>query len=805
MASNVMDSILAGLTSPEPNQISDQFQQAFIAAISQIGEGGASNGLTADGIKKFLIDHIQSTPYNEGISLPGTLIPILVDAAVIAFALTIQDSNDSVRSYIFNHLVSQSNTNTKFVLGSFSDCLTQPYSVIQGENEYNDIADLLTKGNSVDFGNIQTAEDFGVDIIGDLEKSNASKQSEPVDPAAISLADKSTPEDQAVNQNSTTNSGTDKAAGQDQDGVANEDPNVESNIKSNRLFIIKSDKFNRLVTRINKSIEQGQSIIDAKQHDKEPTLANIIKSCDEDLSHAGELHEEMTLMSGKEAETSEFTEKLSNLSVKFEEFKKNVYNFNAEILRNTVSQEDAVKEFDKLIAACNDIRNNIINTSNSISTTLTNASNAINQSLKEKATEYCNTANQLNANLSNLIDEFSDCYHFLSQSYAILSPQPQAQTDKMNQYTAFYKDRLPFFKQSKNDNAETISKLLDAVNKITVATPAATPVVTPAEISNPDDVISSPIPNDPKMSFDMRNVNQRPTDVNQIPTDLVKTVDFSGSDIPKPAKITEPDNIPDPAEIPETVQDDDEPVAARTRSPIKFTLPSGFGQPVSTAVWNTPVITDFGYPFLNFSSEAFTHLFKTKDEADRKRTFKNIKKMLKEAKKRYGGIWKAIYGSSLELLKKYAADPGKICVPNYLKVDSDILDSDSATVTVTGIKYYSIDPSYEKTVEVPREFLESFYDVLDYTKAFKTYVKFADGLTAQELADDMADNGGRSQFYLLVPKQAKYSRSDVKSGTLFSALFGGVKCVMLKTVFRGKRGCFIIDKKASLSLFSDIN
>ena len=283
------------------------------------------------------------------------------------------------------------------------------------------------------------------------------------------------------------------------------------------------------------------------------------------------------------------------------------------------------------------------------------------------------------------------------------------------------------------------------------------------------------------------------------------TNDSIPSGLNEPEDKAEP-NIPEPAEIPETVQDDDEPVAARTRSPIKFTLPSGFGQPVSTAVWNTPIITDFGYPFLNFSSEAFTHLFKTKDEADRKRTFKNIKKMLKEAKKRYGGIWKAIYGSSLELLKKYAADPGKICVPNYLKVDSDILDdSDSATVTVTGIKYYSVDPSYEKTVEVPREFLESFYDVLDYTKAFKTYVKFADGLTAQELADDMADNGGRSQFYLLVPKQAKYSRSDVKSGTLFSALFGGVKCVMLKTVFRGKRGCFIIDKKASLSLFSDIN
>ena len=802
-----MDSIVAGLTSPEPNQISGQFQQAFIAAISQIGEGGASNGLTADGIKKFLIDHIQSTPYNKDISLPGTLIPILVDAAVIAFALTIQEPNDSVRSYIFNHLVSQSKSNTQFKLGSFSDCLTNSYSVIQNENEYNAIADQLTKGNSVDFCNIKTDEYFDIDIIGDYEKSNASK---PVEPAAVSLADKSTSAEQAVNQSSTnsndvnsssTISGTDKATGQDQDGATNEDPNAEFNIKSNA--------FNRMVTRIDKSIEQGQAIIDAKQHDKELALDTILKGCDEDLSHAVKLHEEMTLMPGKEEETSEFTEKLSNLSVKLDEFKKTVYKFYTENGSVKVSQEDVVKEFDMLIAKCNDIRNQIINTSNSISTTLTNASNAINQSLKPQATDYCKTANQLNTTLSKLIDEFSDFYQYLSQSYALLSPKPLEQTDKMNQYTTFYKDRLPVFKQAKKDNDQNISNLQDAVNKITSATPTNTPATTPAgappEIHQQNGVIFPQISNGTQMTFDIGNVNQGQTN-------FVKSVDFGGTDIPKPAEITEPAEnpetaeIPEPAEIPETVQDDDEPVAARTRSPIKFTLPSGFGQPVSTAVWNTPVITDFGYPFLNFSSEAFIHLFKTKDEDDRKRTFKNIKKMLKEAKKRYGGIWKAIYGSSLELLKKYAADPGKICVPNYLKVDSDILDdSDSATVTVTGIKYYSVDPSYEKTVEVPREFLESFYDVLDYTKAFKTYVKFADGLTAQELADDMADNGGRSQFYLLVPKQAKYSRSDVKSGTLFSALFGGVKCVMLKTVFRGKRGCFIIDKKASLSLFSDIN
>ena len=241
------------------------------------------------------------------------------------------------------------------------------------------------------------------------------------------------------------------------------------------------------------------------------------------------------------------------------------------------------------------------------------------------------------------------------------------------------------------------------------------------------------------------------------------------------------------------------------REPIRFKLPEGFGKPVNSAVWNTPVITDFGYPFLNFSSEAILHLFKTKDPDDKKRTFKHIKQMLKEAKKRYGGIWKAIYGAPLELLKKFASDPGTLCVPNYLKVDADLLDEDSDAVSVTPIKYFSVDPAYEANVEVPRDFLENFYDVLDYTKAFKTYAKYSDGFTPQEFLEEIYDNNSKCPFYLLIPKQAKFSRTDVTTGSLFSALFGGARCVMLKTIFKGKRGCFLIEKKDAAKLYSDIN
>ena len=274
----------------------------------------------------------------------------------------------------------------------------------------------------------------------------------------------------------------------------------------------------------------------------------------------------------------------------------------------------------------------------------------------------------------------------------------------------------------------------------------------------------------------------------------------------EPAPVDEP-TVQEP--IPENLKHNEEeevkPEPKKPRQPIRFQLPEGFGKPTSAAIWNTPVITEFGYPFLNFSSEAIQHLFKTKDLDDKKRTFKNIKKMLKVAKKRYGGIWKAIYGAPLELFKKFASDPGTLCVPNYLKVDADILDENSDTVSVAPIKYFSVDPDYQPNVEVPRAFLENFYDVLDFTKAFKTYVKYADGLTMQEFYEEICDNDGKCPFYLLVPKQAKFSRTDVSTGSLFSALFGGTRCIMLKTIFKGKRGCFLIDKKSAKNLYSDIN
>ena len=318
------------------------------------------------------------------------------------------------------------------------------------------------------------------------------------------------------------------------------------------------------------------------------------------------------------------------------------------------------------------------------------------------------------------------------------------------------------------------------------------------ELGDPDNITAD------EPAAEIKNKEQVDQSIEQPKAEEPATIEEPKAE--EPAPVDEP-TVQDP--IPENLKHNDEdevkPEPKKPRQPIRFQLPEGFGKPTSAAIWNTPVITDFGYPFLNFSSEAIQHLFKTKDLDDKKRTFKNIKKMLKVAKKRYGGIWKAIYGAPLELFKKFASDPGTLCVPNYLKVDADILDENSDTVSVAPIKYFSVDPDYQQNVEVPRAFLENFYDVLDFTKAFKTYVKYADGLTMQEFYEEICDNDGKCPFYLLVPKQAKFSRTDVSTGSLFSALFGGTRCIMLKTIFKGKRGCFLIDKKSAKNLYSDIN
>ena len=238
--------------------------------------------------------------------------------------------------------------------------------------------------------------------------------------------------------------------------------------------------------------------------------------------------------------------------------------------------------------------------------------------------------------------------------------------------------------------------------------------------------------------------------------------------------------------------------------------PTGFGTSINSNIWNKPVITEFGFPFLNVSSDAISHLFKSKGEAQQA-AFKKFKKMLKEAVKTYGGIWKAIYKASLDVLKQYASDPGVRCVANMLKVDGeDLLSADlDSTVTVTPINYYSVDTSYNAPTPVPRDYLTTFYDVLDYTKADRsTYLQYADGLTANEFSEEIERNNGIPPFYILVPKKCGFSKCEMKPTGVFGSfinLFSSSKnCVMVKTFFNKRKGCFLMEKRIADSLYSDL-
>ena len=248
----------------------------------------------------------------------------------------------------------------------------------------------------------------------------------------------------------------------------------------------------------------------------------------------------------------------------------------------------------------------------------------------------------------------------------------------------------------------------------------------------------------------------------------------------------------------------------RTRVGPALVMPSGFGLKKNAAIWNTPVITDFGYPFLNFSSEAMLSVIKSKKDDEALKNH-NLKKMFKDAAKRYGGIWKAIYSSPLTLLRQIATDVGIRCTPKYLKIDgSDLIDSDSGeNVTVIPIKYYSVDAEFDGFISVPRDFLTAFYDVVDYSSTSKRmYMKYAQGMSEEEFAQEITNNRGIPPFYLLVPKQAKCSKCHIRSGSLLGSLMnvilGRKKCTMVKTVFQGKRGCIAMETDTANILYADI-
>lgn len=250
---------------------------------------------------------------------------------------------------------------------------------------------------------------------------------------------------------------------------------------------------------------------------------------------------------------------------------------------------------------------------------------------------------------------------------------------------------------------------------------------------------------------------------------------------------------------------------SRNTSSVGSTLvmPEGFGAKKTTAMWNQPVITEFGFPFINFSSIALINVLKAKDDESAQNSL--LKQMFKDAKDKYGGVWKAIYASPMSLIRQIAHDKGDLCTPCYLKVNgNDLIESEGGDeVEVTPIMYYSVDAEFDDPVSVPRDFIANFYDVIDYTSSSKrTYLKYSGGMTAADFAEETDANGGIPPFYILVPKKALYSRCDVRPGSLFGSLLniilGRKPCTMVKTILDGKKGCIVMDEAIADAIFADI-
>ncbi len=75
--------------------------------------------------------------------------------------------------------------------------------------------------------------------------------------------------------------------------------------------------------------------------------------------------------------------------------------------------------------------------------------------------------------------------------------------------------------------------------------------------------------------------------------------------------------------------------ATRTRALGPVEVPPGFAQENSSVLWDEPVITSMGYPFINFGAPEIYTILKDKDEKRVKQAYKKLKKQLKKVARRF--------------------------------------------------------------------------------------------------------------------------------------------------------------------------
>ena len=231
----------------------------------------------------------------------------------------------------------------------------------------------------------------------------------------------------------------------------------------------------------------------------------------------------------------------------------------------------------------------------------------------------------------------------------------------------------------------------------------------------------------------------------------------------------------------------------RTRPLGSVEVPAGFTQDNSSVLWNEPIITSMGFPFINFGAPEIQMILKGKDEKQVKQSYAKLKKQMKRV-----GL-----SSPIKVLKDFKNAKGVTCAINRITVDAnDLTEVGNAQVMASVYPRVSTDLQTSiGTVPLTRDFIVEVYNVLSPVKGAKIYMDTL-GMSEEEYAN-MINRNGRPPLYIFVPKERTGFRKGASS--FISRLFtSNSKPTLVEAQIGSHHGGFIMPFRTTQLLFTEV-
>ena len=231
----------------------------------------------------------------------------------------------------------------------------------------------------------------------------------------------------------------------------------------------------------------------------------------------------------------------------------------------------------------------------------------------------------------------------------------------------------------------------------------------------------------------------------------------------------------------------------RTRVLGPVEVPPGFAQENSSVLWDEPVITTMGYPFINFGAPEIHTILKDKDEKRVKQAYKKLKRQLKKV-----GL-----SDPIKVLKDFRNSVGVPCAINRLTVNSnDLLETGNANVLATVYpRATSTMQAAIGTIPLTRDFIVEMYKVLSPTKGARIYMDTL-GMTEDEYADTL-NTEGRPPIYIFIPKE-KLSFKKAPAGFIARLFTSNRKPTLVEAKIGTHSGGFVMPFKTTQILFTEL-